>query len=51
MSGSRHARMNAVHIRKENQVYSAGEQRALELVTLEGNQQKEERTWNKYEFL
>jgi hypothetical protein len=27
MSGSRHARMNAVRIRKENQVYSAEEQR------------------------
>ena len=25
MSGSRHARMNAVRIRKENQVFSAGE--------------------------
>ncbi|KAH8093376.1 hypothetical protein JL720_4506 [Aureococcus anophagefferens] len=28
MSGSRHARMNAVRIRKENQVYSAEEKRA-----------------------
>jgi hypothetical protein len=27
MSGSRHARMNAVRIRKENQIYSAEEQR------------------------
>lgn len=41
MSGSRHARMNAVRIRKENQVYSAEEQRALALITLEENQQKE----------
>merc|ERR1719265_3130580 len=31
MSGSRHRRMNAVRIRKENQVYSAEEQRALAL--------------------
>merc|ERR1712012_27454 len=29
MSGSRHRRMNAVRIRKENQVYSAEEKRAL----------------------
>ncbi|KAL7486838.1 hypothetical protein ACHAW6_012448 [Cyclotella cf. meneghiniana] len=41
MSGSRHARMNAVRIRKENQIYSAEEQRALALITLEENQQKE----------
>ena len=41
MSGSRHARMNAVRIRKENQIYSAEEQRALALITYEENQQKE----------
>jgi len=41
MSGSRHTRMNAVRIRKENQVYSAEEQRALALITLEEKQQKE----------
>lgn len=41
MSGCRHARMNAVRIRKENQVYSAEEQRALALITLEEQQQKE----------
>ena len=41
MSGSRHARMNAVRIRKENQIYSAEGQRALALITLEENQQKE----------
>ena len=29
MSGSRHAKMNAVRIRKENQVYSAEEKKAL----------------------
>jgi len=29
MSGSRHKRMNAVRLRKENQVYSADEKRAL----------------------
>ena len=37
MSGSRHVRMNAVRICKENQVYK----RALALVTLEENLQKE----------
>lgn len=33
--------MNAVRIRKENQIYTAEEQRALALITLEENQQKE----------
>jgi len=33
--------MNAVRIRKENQIYSAEEQRALALITMEENQQKE----------
>jgi len=41
MSGSRHARMNAVRIRKENQIYSAEEKRALALITFEEKQQKE----------
>ena len=41
MSGSRHARMNAVRLRKENQVYSAEEKRALALITFEEKQQRE----------
>ena len=41
MSGSRHAKMNAVRIRKENQVYSAEEKRALAIITFEEKQQKE----------
>ena len=41
MSGSRHARMNAVRLRKENQVYSAEEKKALAIITLEEKQQKE----------
>jgi hypothetical protein len=41
MSGSRHKRMNAIRIRKENQVYSAEEKRALALITAEERQQKE----------
>merc|ERR1719157_360965 len=48
MSGSRHTRMNAVRIRKENQVYSAEEQRALALITLEENQQKEAALMNDF---
>lgn len=39
MSGSRHARMNAIRIRKENQVYSAEEKRALALIQYEEKQQ------------
>lgn len=41
MSGSRHAKMNAVRLRKENQVYSAEEKRALALITFEEKQQRE----------
>jgi hypothetical protein len=48
MSGSRHARMNAVRIRKENQIYSAEEQRALALITLEEKQQKEAALMNDF---
>merc|ERR1712141_929197 len=38
MSGSRHRRMEAVRLRKENQIYSADEQRALAMFS------KDERT-------
>ena len=41
MSGSRHKRMNAVRLRKENQVYNAEEKRALSLLALEEKQEKE----------
>lgn len=41
MSGSRHARMNAVRLRKENQVYTAEEKRALAMMTMQENQEKE----------
>eukprot|EP00640_Fibrocapsa_japonica_P009805 CAMPEP_0113951630 /NCGR_PEP_ID=MMETSP1339-20121228/87225_1 /TAXON_ID=94617 /ORGANISM="Fibrocapsa japonica" /LENGTH=79 /DNA_ID=CAMNT_0000959951 /DNA_START=24 /DNA_END=263 /DNA_ORIENTATION=+ /assembly_acc=CAM_ASM_000762 len=41
MSGSRHTRMNAIRIRKENQIYTAEEKRALALITFEEKQQKE----------
>ncbi len=41
MSGSRHQRMNAVRLRKENQVYSAEEKRALALYNYEEAQARE----------
>lgn len=41
MSGSRHKRMNAVRLRKENQVYSAEEKKALAMINFEENMQKE----------
>lgn len=41
MSGSRHARMNAVRLRKENQVYSIEEKKALAILALTEKQQKE----------
>lgn len=43
MSGSRHARMNAVRIRKENQVYTAEEKAALAMFNFEENKRKEEK--------
>lgn len=48
MSGSRHARMNAVRIRKENQVYSAEEKRALALINFEEKQQRENAIMNDF---
>eukprot|EP00392_Amoebophrya_sp_AT5.2_P011721 g11806.t1 len=44
MSGSRHRRMNAIRLRKENQVYTAEEQRALALFNYEEKQEKEKET-------
>lgn len=43
MSGSRHKRMNAIRIRKENQVYSAEEKRALAMLNLEEKMKKEQK--------
>lgn len=42
MSGSRHARMNAIRIRKENQVYSAEEKAALAQINFEEKLKKDE---------
>lgn len=41
MSGSRHNRMNAVRMRKENQVYTAEEQRSMLKLIAEEKQKKE----------
>ena len=41
MSGSRHTRMNAIRIRKENQVYSAEEKAALAMINFEEKKVKE----------
>lgn len=41
MSGSRHSRMNAVRMRKENQIYSAEEKAALAMLNFEENKKKE----------
>jgi hypothetical protein len=41
MSGSRHSRMNAVRIRKENQVYTVEEKAALAMFNFEENKKKE----------
>ncbi|DBA03435.1 TPA: LOW QUALITY PROTEIN: hypothetical protein N0F65_002843 [Lagenidium giganteum] len=48
MSGSRHKRMNAVRIRKENQVYTAEEKRALALINFEEKQQRENAVMNEF---
>lgn len=41
MSGSRHRRMEAVRIRKENQIYSADEKRALAMFSKEERMKRE----------
>jgi len=41
MSGSRHRRMEAVRLRKENQIYSAEEKRALAMFSKEERQKRE----------
>ena len=41
MSGSRHKRMNAVRVRKENQIYTVEEKRALQMFNYEEKQKRE----------
>ena len=48
MSGSRHRRMEAVRLRKENQVYSADERRALALLSKEERVKKETEVISKF---
>mmetsp|Transcript_39685 Transcript_39685/g.112590 ORF Transcript_39685/g.112590 Transcript_39685/m.112590 type:complete len:361 (+) Transcript_39685:183-1265(+) len=43
MSGSRHSRMNAIRIRKENQIYTAEEKAALAQLNFEEKAKKEQR--------
>lgn len=47
----RHKRMNAVRIRKENQVYTAEEKRALALFSFEERQQKENKVLSEFRTL
>ena len=42
MSGNRHSRMNAIRIRKENQVYSAEEKAGLAMINFEEKAAKEQ---------
>jgi len=51
MSGSRHRRMNAVRIRKENQVYSAEEKRALTLFNYEEKAKRENKILSDFQTL
>jgi len=51
MSGSRHKRMNAIRIRKENQVYSAEEMRALSQLNFEEKEAKEKKLMSDFRKL
>jgi len=51
MSGSRHRRMEAVRLRKENQVYSADEKRALANFNHEARSKKEEQLMTQFREL
>lgn len=48
MSGSRHRRMEAVRIRKENQIYSADEKRALTMFSKDERQKREYRILSQF---
>lgn len=51
MSGSRHRRMEAVRLRKENQIYSADEKRALATFDKLEREKKEERVMDQFRSL
>lgn len=48
MSGSRHRRMEAVRMRKENQIYSADEKRALQLFNKEERSKREQKILSQF---
>ena len=48
MSGSRHRRMEAVRLRKENQIYSADEKRALAMFNREERQKRENKILSQF---
>lgn len=51
MSGSRHRRMEAVRLRKENQIYSAEEKRALAMFSKEERQKRENKILGEFREL
>jgi hypothetical protein len=51
MSGSRHQRMNAIRIRKENQVYSAEDKRALAMFNYEEKSKREHKVMADFQRL
>ena len=51
MSGSRHRRMEAVRLRKENQIYSAEEKRALAMFSKEERQKRENKILGQFRDL
>lgn len=51
MSGSRHRRMEAVRLRKENQIYSADEKRVLATFNYDARKQKESNLMNQFREL
>ena len=51
MSGSRHRRMEAVRLRKENQIYSADERRAMTLFNMDQKQKKETKMLSEFRDL
>lgn len=51
MSGSRHRRMEAVRIRKENQIYSADEKRALATFNQEARSNKEKSLMTQFQSI
>ncbi|XP_067948802.1 NKAP family protein CG6066-like [Watersipora subatra] len=51
MSGSRHRRMEAVRLRKENQIYSADEKRALAMFNYEERSKREKKILSQFKEL